>query len=124
MIACRTLVQTDRNVEHTNRSRLLALTPDANSPSMSDQPTTLDLLGHIVRDLQGYERELCTRIEVLEIDMIGLKATVAGFGERLSDLQRTTEGLQKATRAGFNDIGDSNRRLERMLTDLTSRPAS
>ncbi len=62
-------------------------------------------------------RDLRTRVGVLEIDVVGLKVAVAGFGDRLSDLQRTTL-------AGFNDIGESNRRMERLLTDLASRPAS
>jgi|HubBroStandDraft_1064217.scaffolds.fasta_scaffold413642_2 hypothetical protein len=84
---------------------------------MSDQPTTLDLLGRIVRDVQSNVRELRTRVGVLEIDVVRLKVAVAGFSERLSDLQKTML-------AGFSGIGESNRRLERMLTNLTSRPAS
>jgi len=84
---------------------------------MSDQPITLDLLGRIVRDLQVDVRELCTRVGVLEIDVVGLKVAVAGFSERLSDLQKTML-------AGFSDICESNRRFEQMLTDLPSRPAS
>ncbi len=83
---------------------------------MSDQPVTLDLLGRIFRDLQGDVREVRTRVGVLEIDVVGLKVAMAGFSERLSD-------LQKAMLAGFNDLGESNRRLERLLTDLTSRPS-
>jgi len=83
---------------------------------MSDQPVTLDLLGRIVRDLQGDVREVRTRVGVLEIDVVGLKVAMAGFSERLSDLQKTML-------AGFNDLGESNRRLERLLTDLTSRPS-
>ena len=84
---------------------------------MSDQPTTLDLLGRIVRDVQSNVRELRTRVGVLEIDVVRLKVAVAGFSERMSDLQKTML-------AGFSGIGESNRRLERMLTNLTSRPAS
>ena len=83
---------------------------------MSDQPVTLDLLGRIVLDLQGDVREVRTRVGVLEIDVVGLKVAMAGFSERLSDLQKTML-------AGFNDLGESNRRLERLLTDLTSRPS-
>jgi hypothetical protein len=84
---------------------------------MSDQPVTLDLPGRIVRDLRGDVRELRTRVGVLEIDVAGLKVAMAGFSERLSDLQKTVL-------AGVNEVGESNRRLERLLTDLTSRPAS
>ena len=84
---------------------------------MSDQPVTLDLLGRIVRDVQGDVRDIRTRVGVLEIDVLGLKVAMAGFGERLSDLQKTML-------AGFNDIGESNRRSERLLTDLTSRPSN
>jgi hypothetical protein len=91
---------------------------------MSDQPITLDLLGRIVRDLQGDVRELRTRVGVLEIDVIGIKVAVAGVGERVSDLQRTIEDQRKTMLAGFSDIGESNRRLERLLTDLTSRPSN
>lgn len=82
---------------------------------MSDQPITLDLLGRIVCDLQGDVRELRTRVGVIEIDVIGIKVAVAGVGERVSDLQKTML-------AGFNDVGVSNRRLERLLTDLAARP--
>lgn len=88
---------------------------------MSDQPVTLDLLGRIVRDLQGDVRDLRTRVGALEIDVVGLKLAMAGFGERLSDLQRTTEELRTTTLAGFNEIGESNRRLQQLLTELVSR---
>jgi hypothetical protein len=84
---------------------------------MSDQPITLDLLGRIVRDLQGDVRELRTRVGVLEIDVVGLKVAMAGFSERLSDLQKTVL-------AGFNDVGESNRRLEQLLMGLTLRASS
>jgi hypothetical protein len=84
---------------------------------MSDQPITLDLLGRIVRDLPGDVRELRARVGVLEIDVVGLKVAMAGFSERLSDLQKTVL-------AGFNDVGESNRRLEQLLMGLTSRPSS
>jgi hypothetical protein len=69
-------------------------------------------------------REVRTRVGVLEIDVVGLKVAMAGFSERLSDLQRTMEDHGKTMLAGFSDIGESNRRLERLQTDLTSRPAS
>jgi tetratricopeptide (TPR) repeat protein len=91
--------------------------PGAYSPPMSDQPITLDLLGRIVRDLQSDVRELRTRVGVLEIDVVGLKVAMAGFSERLSDLQKTVL-------AGFNDVGESNRRLEQLLMGLTPRPSS
>ena len=84
---------------------------------MSDQPVTLDLLGRIVRDLQGDVRELRTRVGVLELDVAGLKVAVARFGERLSDLQRNML-------AGFDNIGASNLRLEQMLAGLVSRPSN
>lgn len=84
---------------------------------MSDQPITLDLLGRIVRDLQGDVRELRTRVGVLGIDVVGLKVAMAGFSERLSDLQKTVL-------AGFTDVGEFNRRLEWLLAGLTPRPSN
>jgi hypothetical protein len=84
---------------------------------MSDQPITLDLLGRIVRDLRGDVRELRTRVGVFELDVVGLKVAMAGFSEQLTDLQKTVL-------AGFNNVGESNRRLEQLLMGLTPRPSS
>jgi hypothetical protein len=84
---------------------------------MSDQPITLDLLGRIVRDLRGDVRELRTRVGVFELDVVGLKVAMAGFSEQLTDLQKTVL-------AGFNNVGESNRRLEQLLMGLTPGPSS
>jgi hypothetical protein len=82
---------------------------------MSDQPVNIEFLGRIVRDMQVELRDLRTRVGAIDIDVAGLKMAVSSLGERVTDLQRTTL-------TGFQQLGESNHRLEQMLAAVLSRP--
>ena len=83
---------------------------------MSEQPISLELLGRLVRDMQAEQHRMHARLDAIETRFAVIKARLSGMETRFG-------ALEHAVHSGFDEIAESNRRLERLLTDgLAARP--
>lgn len=77
---------------------------------MGEQSVSLELLGRLMQDMQADQRRMHARLDAIESRFAVVEARLSGLETRFSALER-------AVHSGFDEIAESNRRLERLLTE-------